>query len=388
MQIPFIDLKTQYKLIQDRIRERFEDICTDARFILGAEVKELEQVLARYCNVQYGLGCASGTDALLLALMAYDCGPGDIVFTTPFTFFATAEVIALTGAVPVFVDIDPVTFNISPVKLKEAITNFKTKDKHFPWPKVKDFFSLQPKAIISVDLFGLPCAYDELEKIAREEQLVLIEDAAQSFGAEYQGKKACSFGDIACTSFFPAKPLGCYGDGGMCFTNIEQIYEKLVSLRVHGQGKNKYENVRLGLNARLDTLQAAVLLEKIKIFPQELKQRQVVAQNYQTLFQDTDLICPQTPQGSLSAFAQYSILAKDHELRTKIITHCQNHFIPTAIYYPLPLHLQKAFAYLGYKQGDFPVAEDIASRIFSLPMHPYLELEVQEYIAKVVKQVL
>lgn len=375
MELSFIDLKTQYKLIEKNLLPRLKKIMSEARFILGEEVQQLEKTLASFCERKYALGCASGTDALLLALLAINLKPGDLVITTPFTFFATAEAIALLGGVPVFVDIDPKTYNLDPEKLEETLNNLKKQGK-------------RAKALIAVDLFGLCADYEKINKICAKEDIALIEDAAQSFGASYKQKPACSFGLISCTSFFPAKPLGCFGDGGMCFTDSKEIYELLVSLRVHGQGKDKYENLRLGLNARLDTLQAAVLLEKIKIFPQEVEKRQQVAAFYNQLLEDTPLTIPYIPKEHSSVYAQYSLLANSFEQREKILAQLKEAKIPYAIYYPIPLHLQAAFSYLGYKQGDFKVSEDIAKRIFSLPMHPYLKKEEQEFIVNQIKKAL
>jgi dTDP-4-amino-4,6-dideoxygalactose transaminase len=355
---------------------------------MGPEVSELEQKLSQYVNTDYALACSSGTDALILALMALDIGPGDAVLTTPFTFFATAETIAFLGATPIFVDIDPETYNLSVNELEKTIRAIKNNGQTLcPLPANIKPGSVSLKAIITVDLFGLPCDYDQITEIARQESLKLIEDAAQSFGATYKGRKACSFGDISCTSFFPAKPLGCYGDGGMCFTNDQDIIESLRSLRIHGQGKDKYENVRIGINGRLDTLQAAILLTKLEIFPREVELRQQVAERYNRLFdQLPELVTPQVPADRTSVWAQYSLLAQNNHQRDKILAHLKENNIPTAIYYPKPLHLQKAFDYLGYKQGDFPISENIGERIFSLPMHPYLEPDMQEKIFRLVKE--
>lgn len=371
----FIDLATQQQRIIEKIESNIKTVLTHGKFIMGPEVKTIEENLEHYVGSKHAIGCASGTDALLMALMAYNISPGDAVFTTPFTFIATAEVITLLGATPVFVDIDPETFNIDPKKLEQSIMEFR-----------KPGSALQPKAIITVDLFGLLADYEAIETIAREQNLILIEDAAQSFGAEYKGKKSCSFGNVACTSFFPAKPLGCYGDGGMCFTDDDAIAEILRSIRVHGQGNHKYENIRIGVNGRLDTLQAAILNAKFDIFPEEIERRQEVAKRYSDLLSmSPKLKVPRIPEGYKSAWAQYSIMATDEKQRNILQERLQQSNIPTAIYYPKPLHLQKAFANLGYKKGDFPVSEDVASRIFSLPMHPYLKVEDQETIARVLK---
>jgi len=333
--------------------------------------------------VKHALGCASGTDALLMALMVYNVGPGDAIFTSPFTFIATAEVISLLGATPVFVDIDERTFNIDPEKLEQAIIALKRNDKSFyPLPLTSHSSPLTPKGVIPVDLFGLTADYNAIQAVTEKYGLCVIEDAAQSFGAEFKGKRACSFGNIACTSFFPAKPLGCYGDGGMCFTNDDTAAEIMDSIRVHGKGNHKYENVRIGINGRLDTLQAAILLAKFGIFPEEIELRQKVAAGYTRTLQELSVIPPYIPAGYKSAWAQYSILAKNEKHRSTLQAKLKDAGVPTAIYYPKPLHLQTAFAYLGYRQGNFPISEDCASRIFSLPMHPYLPGEDQQRIAR------
>lgn len=373
----FIDLVTQQKRIIEKIEANIKGVLNHGKYIMGPEVKILEDTLTRYVGAKHAVSCASGTDALLMALMAYDIGHGDAVFTTPFTFIATAEVISLLGATPVFVDIDPDTYNIDPQKLDQAISEIKSST---PGGK-----ALRTKAVIAVDLFGLTADYDAIQTVAQKHQMIIIEDAAQSFGADYKNKKACAFGDIACTSFFPAKPLGCYGDGGMCFTNDAQIEAKLKSIRVHGQGGHKYDNVRIGINGRLDTLQAAILLAKFEIFPEEIKLRQEAAERYTSLLSSLSFIkTPHIPQYCKSAWAQYSILAENGSRREIILSMLSKENIPTAIYYPKPLHQQEAFAFLPYKKGDFPVSEDVASRIFSLPMHPYLETKDQEKIVKVI----
>ena len=390
---------------------------------MGPEIRELEEKLAAYVGVKHAVGCASGTDALLMALMAYGVGPGDAIFTTPFTFVATAEVISILGATPIFVDIDPFTFNIDPVKLEAAIEALKKRDASFYPLPFKDtdravsqsialcnekLSALKPRGVIAVDLFGLPADYDVINGIARRGGLFVIEDAAQSFGAEYKGRKACSLADIACTSFFPAKPLGCYGDGGMCFTDDDNLVQIMRSIRVHGQGTDKYENVRIGINGRLDTMQAAILLAKFSIFPEEVDRRQTVAWRYDRLLKslEADAISgtgeerqpadaanrpsrpvtpPMVPPGYKSVWAQYSVLTTGEERRAAYQHSLKEAGIPTAIYYPLPLHLQKAFACLGYKAGDFPESETAARRIFSIPMHPYLNAEVQEKICQILQ---
>jgi dTDP-4-amino-4,6-dideoxygalactose transaminase len=375
----FIDLSTQQKRIKTKIDKKIQEVLRHGQYIMGPEMIELETALAEFTGVKYALSCSSGTDALLMALMALKVGPGDAVFTTPFTFIATAEVISLLGATPVFVDIRADTFNIDFAKLKQTLEDF---EKHYQAKELK------PKGIITVDLFGLPADYDEIGLIARQYDLFVIEDAAQSYGAQYHGKKAGSFGDIACTSFFPAKPLGGYGDGGMCFTNQNDLNQVMVSLRNHGQGDHRYENVRIGINGRLDTLQAAILLCKFDIFPQEIEMRQEVAQRYSHLLSETSLKTPVIPERMLSAWAQYSVLAENYTQRQMLLEKLKEFNIPTSVYYPKPLHLQKAFAPLGYKAGEFPVSEDCAERIFSLPMHPYLEAEDQQRIADAIKDAL
>lgn len=365
--IQFIDLQAQQDLIREKINERINRVLDHGKYIMGPEVQELEEVLTNYVGAKYCVSCASGTDALLMALMAYDVGAGDVIFTTPFTFIATAEVISLLGATPVFVDIDPGTFNIDPAKLRETILNRINNNGH-----------TKPRGIIAVDLFGQPADYNEINKIAAEFDLFVIEDAAQSFGAEYQGNNACGLADVGTTSFFPAKPLGCYGDGGAIFTDNEEVANLLASIRVHGKGLHKYENARIGINGRLDTMQAAILLAKLEIFDNEIKLRNEVAKRYSELL-PRSLKTPVVKPDRLSAWAQYSILADD---RDKIMAKLKINNIPTAIYYPKPLHSQDAFSDLGFKAGDFPVSEEVVSRIFSLPMHPYLEKGQQEFIAE------
>lgn len=370
----FIDLKKQYQLLKPSIQKRINDILDRASFIMGSEIIQLEEKLANYVGINFCLSCSSGTDALLLSLMAKKIGPGDAVFTSTFTFIATAEVISLLGATPVFVDIDLKTYNIDPVKLRQEIIKIKNGDKitsSFKKP-------LSPKAIIPVDLFGLCADYEAIGAVAKEFNLFVLEDAAQSFGATHKGKKAGSFGDMAATSFFPAKPLGCYGDGGAVFCNDKEMLDMLKSLRIHGQGSDKYENVLIGINGRMDTLQAAVLLAKMEIFDKELEMRQTAAQRYSRALASLFTV-PTIPAGYRSAWAQYSI---QHQKREEVMSKLKKAGIPTAIYYPKPLHMQKAFASLGYEKGQFPVAEDIATKIFSLPMHPYLEEKDQMEIIR------
>ena len=359
--LPFIDLKYQYSLIRDEIHAGIDRVLESGHYILGAEIAELEKQLAEYAGVKHALACSSGTDALLMALMALGIGPGDAVFTTPFTFFATVETIALVGATPVFADIDEGTYNIDPAKLEEAILKVEREGK------------LKPKAIIPVDLFGLTADYKAIKPLADAHGLAIIEDACQAFGAVAPGgKRAPSLGTIGCTSFFPAKPLGCYGDGGAVFTDDDDLYDKLYSILVHGRSaEDRYNNVRLGLNARCDTIQAAVLLAKLKLFPGEVEKRQVVADRYRAGLKD--LVSVQTiPEGCVSVYAQFCPRSpKFAEIQAAL----KAADVPTARYYPIPMHLLGATEYLGYRKGDMPVSEACAADIFALPMHPYLKAE-------------
>lgn len=368
----FVDLKQQYERIRPRIHDRINEVLRHGKFIMGPEVGELESQLASFVGSKFCVSCANGTDALLLSLMAHDVGPGDAIFTTPFTFIATAEVASLLGATPVFVDIDPDTFNIDPRKLQEAIEAAK-QGKVLGRSVSK---KLTPKGIIAVDLFGLSADYDSINRIAQEHGVFVLEDAAQSLGATYKGKKLGNVADIAATSFFPAKPLGCYGDGGAIFTNDEAMANRLRSLREHGKGSHKYDNVRIGINGRLDTLQAAILLPKLEIFDDEIKKRQEVAERYSSAFKGI-VKTPHIPEGLRSAWAQYSLVT---EKRDSYLNKLKELGIPTAVYYPRPLHLQTAFSHLGYRQGDFPAAEHTSDRIFSLPMYPYLDSSDQAKI--------
>jgi dTDP-4-amino-4,6-dideoxygalactose transaminase len=387
----FIDLKAQQNRIRESIEANLSAVLDHGRFIMGPEIGELEKTLADYVGVDHAVSCASGTDALLLALMAYDVGPGDAIFTTPFTFIATAEVISLLGATPVFVDIDPLTFNIDPEQLQLSISALQNNDTNqHPLPNHE---GLKAKGVIAVDLFGLPADYQRINTIAKQNDLFVVEDAAQSFGAEYFGKRSCSLADVACTSFFPAKPLGGYGDGGMCFTSDDGLADTMKSLRIHGKGNHKYDNVRIGINGRLDTLQAAILKAKFEIFPEEVTLRQQVAERYNSLLDSgqsgtDDLTLPMIQDGYHSVWAQYSLLAKHTEQRAIIQEKLKAAGVPTAVYYPLPLHLQTAFAGLGYKEGAFPVSEDFSKRIFSLPMHPYLNEDDQRKIADEISSIL
>ena len=337
---------------------------------MGKNVSNLEKNLAEYVNVEECITCASGTDSLLIPLMAKDIGHGDAVFTTNFSFFATSEVISLVGATPVFIDIDSRTFNIDINFLEESIKQIILEGE------------LIPKAIIAVDLFGQLADYLELEKIAKKYNLLLIEDGCQSFGATFNNRRSCSFGDVAATSFFPAKPLGCYGDGGAIFTNDKALAEICRSIRVHGQGTDKYDNVRIGLNSRLDELQAVILLNKLKIFNEELLLRENIANYYSNELKNF-LIVPVIKKNNVSSWAQYSLLAKSDKERDELTGYLNSKGIPTAIYY------KKIFSeldlYKNLSEKVFPVSKNISKLIFSIPMHPYLEKKELDYIVNTIK---
>ncbi|PKM19380.1 MAG: aminotransferase DegT [Gammaproteobacteria bacterium HGW-Gammaproteobacteria-15] len=352
----FIDLSAQYQHLKQRIDKRIQAVLDHGHYIMGPEVDELEQKLAEYVGVKHCISCANGTDALQLAMMVLDIKPGDAVFCPTFTFFATAEVIAYAGATPVFVDSDARTFNICPQDLERRIQTVIAQGK------------LTPRAIIAVDLFGLPANYPELEQLATKYNLKLIEDAAQGFGGEINGKRAGSFGDIATTSFFPAKPLGCYGDGGAIFTNNDDYAALFRSYRVHGKGKDKYDNVRIGINSRLDTIQAAILLEKLAEFPTELIARNNAAAHYNETLSGS-YITPYVPQGYVSSWAQYTLISENRDAE---MAKYKEKGIPTMIYYGTCMHQQTAFKYLGHSDEEYPTASKLANSVFSLPMHPYL----------------
>lgn len=355
----FIDLEAQYLHLKDKINYRIQKVLDHGQYIMGPEVQELEEKLAEYVGVKHAVTCANGTDALTLAMMVLGIKEGDAVFCPTFTFFATAEVIAFEGATPVFVDSDADTFNICPVDLERQIQKTIAEDR------------LTPKAIIAVDLFGLPANYPELQNIANKYGLKLVEDAAQGFGGSIYGERAGSFGDIATTSFFPAKPLGCYGDGGAIFTSNDEYAELIKSFRFHGKGADKYDNVRIGMNSRLDTIQAAILLEKLAEFPKELINRNLAAGRYEKTLSEK-YKTPKVPQGYKSSWAQYTLVSDN---RSEEMAKYKKQGIPTMIYYGTCMHQQAAFSSLGYSNGDFPVAEKFAKSVFSLPMHGYLNVE-------------
>lgn len=366
----FRDLKKQYQLHKSDINQSVQKVLDGTDFIMGNAVKELEKTLAAYVGVKNCITCANGTDALQLALMAWKIGSGDAVFVPTFTFFSSGEVVSLCGATPIFVDINPDTFNIAPDALEDAIQGVIRRGK------------LRPRAIVAVDLFGQPADFFELKKIAKKYNLYILEDGAQGFGGRIGEHVACSFGDIATTSFFPAKPLGCYGDGGAIFTDNDGYAELLRSLRVHGKGADKYDNIRIGMNSRLDTIQAAVLNEKIKFLDEEIKQCNTVATEYNKLLQSVVKI-PIVPDKMYSSWAQYTICFANSEEREYVQKELKKEGVPTAIYYKCPLHLQKAFAEQIAEAPNCDNAKKVSSICLSLPMHAYLtkdEIEKTCYI--------
>lgn len=367
--IKFIDFQTQYKRIKGSLLPQIENFLESGNYIMGKQVYELEDKLSKYVGRKYCLTCASGTDALMIPLMALNIGINDAVFVPSFTFFATAESVSLVGATPVFVDVEPDSFNIDPTNLEYQIQKIIKENK------------LIPKAIIPVNLFGVIADYYKIYSLAEKYNLFIIEDAAQSFGSTLDCKKSCSFGNVSATSFYPAKPFGCYGEGGAVFTDDEDLYNRMYSIRVHGQGIDRYVNERIGLNARFDTFQAIVLLEKLKIFDDEFNQRRVIARKYSASIKT--LKCPIEPVNQEISWAQYSVLAESKEQREFYLNLLKDKGVPTGIYYPIPLHLQKAYEFLGYKKGDLPISEDLSERIFSLPIHPYMNDEEINYIVEI-----
>lgn len=355
--IDFANLKKQYFMYQSEIEEEMDKVLNNSDYIMGSAVSDLEVNLQNFTGVKYAITCSSGTDALLLVMMALDIKPDDEIITTPFTFIATAETIAFLGAKPVFVDIDEKTYNIDPTKIEEKITE-------------------KTKAIMSVSLYGQPSDMDAIQSIADKHNLKVIIDGAQSFGSTYKGKTDSNLGDISTTSFFPAKPLGCFGDGGVVFVNDEALAIKMKQLRVHGQDK-RYHHKYIGMGGRLDTLQAAVLNVKLKYYKKDLALRQEVASKYSEALKDKELILPFVDENATSAWAQYSVRIKN---RDEVQSKLKESGIPTAVHYPLPLHLQECFKYLGYKEGDFPIAELVSGEIMSLPMNPYLRGVEIEYV--------
>lgn len=356
----FIDLQAQYSKIEHRIQKRINSVLSHGQYIMGQEVRELEGELSKYVGVDHAIACANGTDALSIALAALGVGPGDEVISTPFTFFATGETVAMAGAKLVFADIDPDTYNIDASLIESKITE-------------------KTKAIIPVSLYGQMSDMEKIMEVAKKHNIPVIEDAAQSFGAEINGRKSCSIADISTTSFFPAKPLGCYGDGGAIFTNNSELAKALREIANHGQSK-RYTHTRLGFNSRLDTLQAAILLEKLAIFPEEVELRQRVAMRYEESFKGK-VKTTKVLDGFKSVYAQYTL---EVDSRDEFISNMKNEGIPTAVHYPVPIHHQPIFKDLGYSNIEMDKADMASNRVVSLPMHPYLDASEQDQIIKTV----
>lgn len=360
----FIDLKSQQLKIRKSIESRIFRVLDHGQYIMGPEIAELEKLLAEYVGTKHCITNSSGTDALMLAMMAVDIGPGDEVITTPFTFFATGEMISILGAKPVLVDIDSDTYNIDPKKIEAAIT-----------PKTK--------AIMPVSLYGLPANFTEINAVAAKHNIPVFEDAAQSFGSSLNGKKSCALSTVGCTSFFPSKPLGGYGDSGACFTNDDKLAQKMKELRVHGQ-ESRYYHTQVGINGRMDTMQAAILLSKMELFPEEVKLREKIGARYSKLLGDK-LKIQKTPAGYTNVYAQYTV---EVENRKEVQKKLQEMGVPTAVHYPIPMHMQPVYKNLGYKHGDFPHSEKAAERVMSLPMHPYLDEKTQDQIVECLFQAI
>jgi dTDP-4-amino-4,6-dideoxygalactose transaminase len=370
--IPLVDLQAQRRRLGARIDDAILRVCEHANFIMGGEVAEFERRLAEFCGVRHALTCANGTDALLLGLMAKGVGAGDAVFCPTFTFAATAEVVALVQATPVFVDVREDTFNIDPDSVDAAIATARR-------------LGLRPAGVIAVDLFGQPADYRSLEGIAEKYGMWVLADAAQSFGAQHRGRRVGQIAEMTATSFFPSKPLGCYGDGGAIFTDDDHLAKCIDSLRIHGKGSDKYDNVRIGMNSRLDAIQAAILMEKLAIFPEELAAREVIAQRYSQALSDV-VRTPRTSNEATSAWAVYTIVVEGRD-RNKIAADLKAAGISTAIYYPLPLHQQTAYKDYPRASGmKLPHAERLAQSVLSLPMHPYLDEAAQDRIIGKVRE--
>ena len=371
--IPFIDVAAQRRRLGAAIDDAVARVLGHCQFILGPEVRAFEAELAKFSGAKHAVTCASGTDALVLALRARGIGPGDAVICPSFTFCATAEVAALVGATPVFIDVDAATFNIDPNKIAGAIAAAKSA-------------GLTPKAIIPVDLFGLPADHAAVAAAAKAEGLFILDDAAQAFGATFNNRRLGSFGHMTATSFFPAKPLGCYGDGGAVLTDDDAMADLLRSLRMHGQGSDRYDNVRIGLASRLDTVQAAILIEKLKIFPDEIEARDRVARRYSDGLAGV-AITPAVPAGSTSVWAQYTIRVPGGR-RDGLAAALKAEGIPTAIYYPIPLHRQQAYKHYPVGEGGVAVSDKLAAEVISLPMHAYLDAPTQDRIIDATRRAL
>lgn len=368
----FRDLKEQYKVLKNDIDTSISDVLSSGNFIMGNQVAELEAELADYVGIKHCVTCANGTDALYLAMLAWQIKEGDAVFIPDFTFFSSAEVVAHAGATPIFLDVDKHTYNIDTERLEEKITETIKEGK------------LTPKVIVAVDLFGLPVNFKEIKRIAEKYNLLVLEDAAQGFGGSIDGKTACSFGDISTTSFFPAKPLGCYGDGGAIFTDNDEWDSLLRSYRVHGKGNTKYDNIRIGLNSRLDTIQAGILQVKLKAFKEyELAAVNEVAKKYTEKLKDFVSV-PVIPEGFVSSWAQYTIQLKSREIRNGLQQHLKDNNIPSMVYYQKQMHLMDAFDKTLYDESDFPVTNTLVDTVLSLPMHPYMrDADIDEVVDKV-----
>jgi dTDP-4-amino-4,6-dideoxygalactose transaminase len=371
MTISFIDLAAQQARLRQALDRSIARVLDEGQYIMGPQVAEFERQLSAFCGAKHSLSCANGTDALQLALMALGIKAGDAVFVPSFTFAATAEVVPLVNATPVFVDVLPDTFNMDPKSLKRAIVTARER-------------GLRPACVIPVDLFGLPADYDVLIDIARESGMKVIGDSAQGFGGIYKDRTTGSIGDISTTSFFPAKPLGCYGDGGALFTDDDELASLIDSLRVHGKGTHKYRNERVGVNSRLDTLQAAILIEKLSVYPEEIVARQRVAERYSNALGNYFEV-PFIPEGLRSIWAQYTLKTKDSTERDALQERAKRAGVPTVVYYPIPLHRQNAYMDFPQDPDGLAVSEDLAGRVISLPMHPYLEADVQDRIIEAVR---
>ena len=369
--IPFVDLKAQQARIAGELRRRLDGVLAHCQFILGPEVAELEAELARFCGARHCVAVSSGTDAIQIAFMAEGIGPGDAVFCPAFTFAATAEPVALLGATPVFVDVEETSFNLAPASLARAIATAK---QH----------GLRPKAVMPVDLFGRSADYDAIAPVAAAQGLFVLADAAQAFGAAYKGRKVGTLAPATITSFFPAKPLGCYGDGGAVFTDDDELASLVRSLRIHGEGVDRYDNVRVGMTGRLDSIQAAVLIEKLKIFPDEIVVRDRVARRYHEALGDV-VIVPRLAEGFGSVWAQYTIRLPAGR-RADVAAKLRADGVPTAIYYPKPLHRQEAFRRYPVAGNGLPVTERLAEEVLSLPMHAYLDERTQDRIVAAVRR--
>lgn len=371
----FINLKQQYKELSVKIDERIHKVLLEARFIGGEEINEFESKLAEYVGRKYCISCGNGTDALELAYLAYGIGYGDAVFCPDMTFIASIEPACKLGATPVFCDIDPISYNIDPQSLESAVKRISNEGK------------ITPKAVVMVDFLGNPADIKSIKEICEKYKLILIEDAAQAIGAMSNGIKCGSFGDISTTSFFPSKPLGCYGDGGAVFTDSKNIADKLYSYRVHGKGESKYDNIQIGMNSRLDTIQAAVLLEKLEVLESEMKLRQEIANRYNKALKDL-IIIPKINVEDRCAYAQYVIQTESLTEKEKIIKAMKKNSIPTLLYYPKPLHQMKAFDKYMVRDEKFPCSEKYAACNLGLPFSPYLTLEEQNFVISTIKKSL